>query len=69
MYKSLYHTILVSCMFLFFLKDEDPALRELAELEREGCLQDIQDLSQKVELSHFIKEGFVKSFTRINVKP
>ncbi|XP_035519000.1 peptide chain release factor 1-like, mitochondrial [Morone saxatilis] len=30
------------------LKDEDPALRELAELEREGCLQDIQDLSQKI---------------------
>uniref|UniRef100_UPI0037E9A4A0 peptide chain release factor 1-like, mitochondrial n=1 Tax=Semicossyphus pulcher TaxID=241346 RepID=UPI0037E9A4A0 len=30
------------------LKDEDPALRELAELERESCLQDIQDLSQKI---------------------
>ncbi|XP_034538316.1 peptide chain release factor 1-like, mitochondrial [Notolabrus celidotus] len=30
------------------LKDEDPALRELAELERESCLQDIEDLSQKV---------------------
>ncbi|XP_030296965.1 peptide chain release factor 1-like, mitochondrial [Sparus aurata] len=30
------------------MKDEDPALRELAELEREGCLQDIQDLSQKI---------------------
>ncbi|XP_035461178.2 peptide chain release factor 1-like, mitochondrial [Scophthalmus maximus] len=30
------------------LKDEDPALRELAELERDGCLQDIQDLRQKV---------------------
>ncbi|XP_049456086.1 peptide chain release factor 1-like, mitochondrial [Epinephelus fuscoguttatus] len=30
------------------LKDEDPALRELAELEREGCLQDIQDLRQKI---------------------
>ncbi|XP_061600869.1 peptide chain release factor 1-like, mitochondrial [Cololabis saira] len=26
------------------LKDEDLALRELAELEKEGCLQDIQDL-------------------------
>lgn len=37
------------CLF-FFLKDEDPALRELAELEREGCLQDIQDLRQKVKL-------------------
>ncbi|TKS85834.1 Peptide chain release factor 1-like, mitochondrial [Collichthys lucidus] len=30
------------------LKDEDPALRELAELERESCLQHIQDLSQKI---------------------
>ncbi|XP_069568392.1 peptide chain release factor 1-like, mitochondrial [Brachyistius frenatus] len=30
------------------LKDEDLALRELAELEREGFLQDIQDLRQKV---------------------
>lgn len=30
------------------LKDEDPALRELAELEREGCLQDIQHLRQKI---------------------
>ncbi|XP_070833762.1 peptide chain release factor 1-like, mitochondrial [Chaetodon trifascialis] len=30
------------------LKDEDPALRELAELERESCLEDIQDLSQKI---------------------
>lgn len=30
------------------LKDEDPALRELAELEREGCLQDIQDLRLKI---------------------
>ncbi|KAL7384144.1 hypothetical protein ABVT39_025172 [Epinephelus coioides] len=30
------------------LNDEDPALRELAELEREGCLQDIQDLRQKI---------------------
>ncbi|XP_073338111.1 peptide chain release factor 1-like, mitochondrial isoform X2 [Pagrus major] len=30
------------------MKDEDSALRELAELEREGCLQDIQDLSQKI---------------------
>lgn len=50
MYKSSYRTTVVYCMFLFVLKDEDPALRELAELEREGCLQDIQDLSQKVEL-------------------
>ncbi|XP_026209632.1 peptide chain release factor 1-like, mitochondrial [Anabas testudineus] len=30
------------------LKDEDPALRELAEGERESCLQDIQDLRQKI---------------------
>ncbi|XP_067370548.1 peptide chain release factor 1-like, mitochondrial isoform X2 [Channa argus] len=30
------------------LKDEDPALRELAELEREGCLQEIHDLRQKI---------------------
>ncbi|XP_013860627.1 peptide chain release factor 1-like, mitochondrial [Austrofundulus limnaeus] len=30
------------------LKDEDAALRELAEMEREGCLQDIQDLRQKI---------------------
>lgn len=45
-----YCTTLVYFLFLFFLKDEDPALRELAELESEGCLQDIQDLRQKVEL-------------------
>ncbi|KAK9541136.1 hypothetical protein VZT92_001204 [Zoarces viviparus] len=30
------------------LRDEDAALRELAELEHEGCLQDIQDLRQKI---------------------
>ncbi|XP_031695805.1 peptide chain release factor 1-like, mitochondrial [Anarrhichthys ocellatus] len=30
------------------LRDEDTALRELAELEHEGCLQDIQDLRQKI---------------------
>nr|XP_046258924.1 peptide chain release factor 1-like, mitochondrial [Scatophagus argus]XP_046258925.1 peptide chain release factor 1-like, mitochondrial [Scatophagus argus]XP_046258926.1 peptide chain release factor 1-like, mitochondrial [Scatophagus argus] len=30
------------------LKDEDSALRELAEMEREGCLQDIQDLRKKI---------------------
>ncbi|XP_059215307.1 peptide chain release factor 1-like, mitochondrial isoform X2 [Centropristis striata] len=30
------------------LKDDDPALRELAELESEECLQDIQDLRQKI---------------------
>lgn len=30
------------------LKDEDPALRELAEMERESCLQDIQELSKKI---------------------
>lgn len=41
-------------MCLFVLTDEDPALRELAEMERESCLQDIQDLSKKVELGHFI---------------
>lgn len=30
------------------LKDEDQALRELAELERDACLQDIQSLRQKI---------------------
>lgn len=30
------------------LKDEDQALRELAELEREACLQHIQSLRQKI---------------------
>lgn len=30
------------------LKDEDPSLRELAEVEREGCLEDIQALRQKI---------------------
>lgn len=30
------------------LKDEDPILRELAELEREACLQDIQAFRQKI---------------------
>ncbi|XP_028323692.1 peptide chain release factor 1-like, mitochondrial [Gouania willdenowi] len=30
------------------LKDDDPALRELAVAERENCLQDIQDLRQKI---------------------
>ncbi|XP_030011098.1 peptide chain release factor 1-like, mitochondrial [Sphaeramia orbicularis] len=30
------------------LKDEDQALRELAELEREACMQDIQTLKQKI---------------------
>lgn len=40
------------CVFIFMwlLADEDPALRELAELEREGCVQDIQDLRQKVRI-------------------
>lgn len=38
----------IACMCLFVLTDEDPALRELAEMERESCLQDIQDLSKKV---------------------
>lgn len=50
-YKLLHPTTLVFSMLLFFLKDEDPALRELAELERDSCLQDIQDLSQKVKLT------------------
>lgn len=40
----------VNRMFWFFLKDEDPDLRELAEMERESCVQDIQDLSKKVEV-------------------
>ncbi|XP_070697193.1 peptide chain release factor 1-like, mitochondrial [Pempheris klunzingeri] len=30
------------------LKDEDPAMRQLAEVEREACLQDIQDFRQKI---------------------
>ncbi|KAM6916307.1 peptide chain release factor 1-like, mitochondrial [Xenentodon cancila] len=30
------------------LKDEDVTLRELAELEKEGCLQDIHDLKLKI---------------------
>ncbi|KAM9727931.1 peptide chain release factor 1-like, mitochondrial isoform 1-T2 [Menidia menidia] len=30
------------------LKDEDKDLRELAELEKENCLQDIQDLREKI---------------------
>ncbi|KAK1905592.1 Peptide chain release factor 1-like mitochondrial [Dissostichus eleginoides] len=30
------------------LKDEDPALRELAELESEGCLQEIQDIRKEI---------------------
>uniref|UniRef100_H3CPS4 Peptide chain release factor 1-like, mitochondrial n=1 Tax=Tetraodon nigroviridis TaxID=99883 RepID=H3CPS4_TETNG len=30
------------------LEDEDPALRELAETERENCVKDIQDLSKKI---------------------
>uniref|UniRef100_A0A3P9KXT5 Mitochondrial translational release factor 1 like n=1 Tax=Oryzias latipes TaxID=8090 RepID=A0A3P9KXT5_ORYLA len=30
------------------LKEEDQALRELAELEKEGCLQDIQQLRAKI---------------------
>ncbi|XP_029376291.1 peptide chain release factor 1-like, mitochondrial isoform X1 [Echeneis naucrates] len=30
------------------LKDEDPALRELAELEQEACLHNIQNLRQKI---------------------
>ncbi|KAL7384145.1 hypothetical protein ABVT39_025172 [Epinephelus coioides] len=41
----------IPCVYVYVfssLKDEDPALRELAELEREGCLQDIQDLRQKI---------------------
>ncbi|XP_053291762.1 peptide chain release factor 1-like, mitochondrial [Pleuronectes platessa] len=30
------------------LRDEDPELQELAKLERDGCLHDIQDLRQKI---------------------
>ncbi|KAF7658870.1 hypothetical protein LDENG_00006510 [Lucifuga dentata] len=30
------------------LKDEDPALRELAQMERESCLQDIETLRQEI---------------------
>ncbi|XP_077961001.1 peptide chain release factor 1-like, mitochondrial [Gasterosteus aculeatus] len=30
------------------LTDEDPALRELAQLEHEGCQREIQDLRQKI---------------------
>ncbi|KAM4607995.1 peptide chain release factor 1-like, mitochondrial isoform 1-T3 [Polymixia lowei] len=30
------------------LKDEDPDMRELADLEREACLEDIQSLRQKI---------------------
>ena len=30
--------------------DEDPDLRELAELEREACLNDIHDMRQQVQL-------------------
>ncbi|XP_034040652.1 peptide chain release factor 1-like, mitochondrial [Thalassophryne amazonica] len=30
------------------MKDEDPALQELAVLEKEACLQDIQDLRKKI---------------------
>ncbi|XP_062256720.1 peptide chain release factor 1-like, mitochondrial [Platichthys flesus] len=30
------------------LRDEDPELQELAALERDGCLHDIQDLRQKI---------------------
>lgn len=39
---------LTDCMLLFILQDEDPALRELAETERENSVKDIQDLSKKV---------------------
>lgn len=35
---------------MIFLVDEDPDLRELADLEREACLRDIQALRQKVEI-------------------
>lgn len=40
---------LFSTVFLSFFIDDDAALRELAELERESCSQDIQHLRQKVE--------------------
>ena len=55
MFKLSFDTTRVNFLFLLFLKDEDPALRELAELESEGCLQDIQDLRQQVELFYFHK--------------
>lgn len=40
--------------FRFVYTDEDPALRELAEMERESCLHDIQELSKKVQSGIFI---------------
>ncbi|KAM7408406.1 hypothetical protein PAMA_002227 [Pampus argenteus] len=43
-----YSTKMQTLYFLCLLADEDPALQELAELEREACLQDIQDLRQKI---------------------
>lgn len=46
--KPLY--LILNKLYVFFPpKDEDQALRELAELEKEGCLQDVQDLRLKVE--------------------
>ena len=46
---------LTHCVSLFLLQDEDPALRELAEIERENCVKDIQDLSKKVSTAwHFL---------------
>lgn len=44
----------VLSIFPLVLTDEDPALRELAEIERESCLQDVQELSKKVRLGIFI---------------
>lgn len=43
-----------SSLLCIFLKDEDPALRELAEMEKESCVQDIQDLSKKVGVSNSV---------------
>lgn len=40
-------------MSLLVLTDEDPALRELAEMERESCLQDIEELSKKVQVKKY----------------
>lgn len=48
-------TLLISMFLVYFslvLTDEDPALRELAEMEKESCLQDVQELSKKVKF-HF----------------
>lgn len=43
-----------SLLHVSLFKDEDPALRELAEVERDVCLHNIEALRQKVELLHLI---------------